>query len=302
MPYLKCALISGAATGNTATSIDLTNAVAGGGSVVGALNPAKRYFVEVTNGTLEGHRLEVDVAASTATSLALKAVSRVNTITLRAGSLAGAPVVVRELWTYNELFPPAVFLAGTNAGNSDNLLVYTGTGWKTYFLAVTNTWVLAGDVLLADQGLEILTPCEGIFLHRRGPSLTIARSGMVRESDFAKPLPGTGCTLVGSGYPIDQSYNSRGMTVANGWKGGVDLVKSSQVMFWEGDTTAGRMCYVTDFLVDAGAPLQFWASGDDSGLTNKNAQLLFDGTSAAFHCLPLALPNYVVPAQWYSTP
>ncbi len=93
------------------------------------------------------------------------------------------------------------------------------------------------------------------------------------------------------------------MSVDSGWRGDVDLAFSSQVLFWLGDTIPGKLCYSTDFLLDAGfSPLQFWASADDSALTIKNGLPLFKGTGAAFHCLPIALPNYVVPAQWYSAP
>ncbi len=302
MPYLKCAVLSGTANGNTATSIDLTDSV-GAFSVAGALDPGRRYFVEITGGALEGHRFEVNVACSTATSLALQAVSQVNTRSLTAGELTGSRLVVRELWTWNELFPPAAFQGGESSGDSDALLLHDGTAWRSCFLVDLGggdkRWVLDGDWTLADQGAEIIAPCEGLFVHRRGPSLTIARSGLVRDNNFAKPLPGTGCVLVGSGYPMPQSYTSRFMSVDSGWRGDVDLAFSSQVLFWLGDTIPGKLCYSTDFLLDAGfSPLQFWASADDSALTIKNGLPLFKGTGAAFHCLPIALPNYVVPVQW----
>jgi hypothetical protein len=91
--------------------------------------------------------------------------------------------------------------------------------------------------------------------------------------------------------------------VAAGFKGDVDLSLASEVLFWGGDTVPGRMSYNTDFLLDAGSnPLRYWTSGDDSFLANKDSLPLFDGTSAAFYVIPLALPNYVVPPQWYSAP
>ena len=71
----------------------------------------------------------------------------------------------------------------------------------------------------------------------------------------------------------------------------------------ESDSVPGQAGYTTDFLLDAGSnPLRYWSSGDDSFLTNKNALPLFQVTGAAFLTVPLALPDYVVPAQWHSAP
>jgi hypothetical protein len=305
MPYLGAPLLSGVVTGNTSGGIDLTDA-AGGTALTSILAPSKRYFLEVTAGAFEGHRFEIDASASTAAVAALKDGSRVHTRPLAAGLLTGAPVVIRELAAFDRLFPPAAFRAGTSGSDADSLLVYRGSSWITYFLADLGPWqrwVRTGDAGLADQGGEILAPGEGLFVRRRGASLTIARHGFVRANAFALPLPAGVPVLTGSAYPLDQSYAARGMTVAAGFPGAVDPVLASRVMFWTGDSLSGALGYTTDFLLDAGSgPLRYWASGDDSFLTRRDELPLFKGTGAAFVILPQALPGYVMAVPWSGTP
>jgi hypothetical protein len=283
---------------NLATSV-------GSGSLIASLDAAKSYYVEVIDGPQEGHRFAINRATTTATTLGINAASTDNTKALTTSLLNGAHVVIREHHTINSLFPPAGLRAGNSTGNADYIVTYKDGEWVTFWLLDMGPngkrWVKDGDVTLADYGSRTVPPSEGIYFHRQALSITVARSGHVRSNDFATPLR-VGSSLIASGYPLDQSYASRGMTIPAGFHGGVEVPHADQVLIWMGDTIPGRTNYTTDWLLDGGAPYQYWTSAEDSSITNRNAVKVFKGSRAAVHTSVNGLPTFVVPAQWSPAP
>jgi hypothetical protein len=140
-----------------------------------------------------------------------------------------------------------------------------------------------------------------MFFHRRDVGVTIARSGTVRTNKFATPLA-AGSTFVGSGYPLNQSFNSRVMTLGAGFHGSIEVPRADQILYWLGDSVSGATGYNTDWLLDGGAPYQYWTSADDSNILSRNALKVFGGTRAAFHKTATGVPGFVVPAQWSVAP
>ena len=304
MPYLLCEIFSGVVDGNSVNTLNLATSV-GSGSLIASLDAAKSYYVEVIDGPQEGHRFAINRATTTATTLGINTTSTDNTKALTTSLLNGAHVVIREHHTINSLFPPAGLLAGNSTGNADYIVTYKDGEWVTFWLLDMGPngkrWVKDGDVTLADYGSRTVPPSEGIYFHRQALSITVARSGHVRSNDFATPLR-VGSSLIASGYPLDQSYASRGMTIPAGFHGGVEVPHADQVLIWMGDTIPGRTNYTTDWLLDGGAPYQYWTSAEDSSITNRNAVKVFKGSRAAVHTSVNGLPTFVVPAQWSPAP
>ena len=192
--------------------------------------------------------------------------------------------------------------AGGTVTAADNILAYSPvTGWTTYFVydagGGVHRWVDSADNTLADQGKTCLSACQGVYFHRRGAAIDLPFTGIVRENDFACPLP-QGCSLVGSGYPVQQSFGSRVMTEANGFTGNGDIRKADQVQFWQGDNDPNHLCYVAHFLLDGGPSYRYWVSSDDAQVSNENALPLFAPTRAAFYCEQQSVPNWLISQQW----
>ncbi len=298
-PFLKKEIFSGTVSAGS-TTLNVADSV-GSSSIYAQLDPSKCYFVEVVGGPWEGHRFEVSVPATTAITIAIDTGSGTNTLTT-IPSLAGSPIVLREHFTFAELFPTSGLLRGADAGSADNILAFTnGVGWTTWFVAnvsLPGIWVESGDPFLQDAGDRCLPPGVGVFFHRRSlAALTFSPYGVVRDTAFAQPLP-TGCTLVGSAYPVAQSPASRVMTTANGFTGSRDLNSSDQVQLWKGDEEPDQLCYVTSWLLHAAAPYRHWIGADDVTAASQNDVELFQPLRAAFHCEVNAVPNWVIPAQW----
>lgn len=303
--FLKCAVFSGVVDGNTTSSINIATAI-GSGNFAGLLTSGKTYNVEVMTGPWAGHHWNI-TAGSAATSIATGTGSK----SLTPDALVGARVIVREVATLADLFPPAIYLAGSTPTNSNRILVYdptTASKWTMYFLADLSAgglgihWVLQGDNTLANRDGNTLAPCQGIFFHHRAAPVAITQIGYVRQNPLACPLlPGN--NLIGGGYPVAQSPTDRQMiwngTDFNGFRGDVDAGLSDNILFWNGDSVLNGQNYTTSWLVDAGFdPYRRWTAQDDNSLGSQDGVKLFKPTRSAFYKTPTGNPNYVLPTGW----
>ncbi len=307
-PFLRKELFSGTADSNSpADALDLTGS-ATGINIAAILAGRTGLFIEVTSGTLEGHRFAVSPAASDADTLALLPGDPLNTLT-PIPDLSGAPFALREAWRFADLFPTSLFHSGGDLNNADNILTFSSAtqSWTTYFLAYLEGsgtyWVDSTDMTgpPANQNSRLLDPCQGFYFHRRGPQITVPFYGIVRENSFRCPLI-QGYNLTGGGYPLDQSYVSRTMTLDDGFFGDPDIRSADQVLFWKGDTTPGLGGYTNHYLLDAGDPYQRWVDVEDNFVTSLDFAPVFTATRAAFLCRPAAFPNYASPAPWSANP
>ena len=161
-------------------------------------------------------------------------------------------------------------------------------------------WVDTADTASppVNQNDRCLNLNEGIFVHRRGAPLTVPLFGIVRENDFASPLLQRH-NLIGGGYPLDQSYTGRGMTFAAGFNGDPDIRFADQALYWPGDTTVGRVSYLSHYLLDGGAPFQRWVSAEDNFVTALDNNPVFTAGRAVFITRTAApLPTYKMAAPW----
>jgi hypothetical protein len=304
-PFLKREVFSG--TGDAGSPQDAINVTGSAANTdINALLAGKQgLYVEILAGPLEGHRFAVNPDTSDADTIAVMPGHAMNTVA-PIPDLSDAVFVVREAWIFGELFPASTFQSGGDLNTADNILTFSPVTqtWTTYFLAdlggFGTYWVDSADVSgppPASQNGRPLNPAEGIYFHRRGPGLTAPLMGIVRENGFRCPLV-EGYNLIGGGYPLDQSYNSRGMTLPAGFDGDTDIRRADQVMFWEGDSTPGLVSYNTVYLLDAGAPYQRWVSAGDSFVTPLDNTSAFKAGRSVFIKRSASLGDYTVGAPW----
>lgn len=298
MPYLKRGVISGIVDDNTEFEIALNGSL-GGTSLKTVLNPTLQYYIELVGGPLEGHRFDVDHGTTTDVNLGIAPHPR-NTISLNGISIGGSQFVIREHHTLDSIFPPAEFTAGDSSSNSDNVYTFENGTWTVYWLLAIptgNRWINDVDPLLLDKGQTIIYPDQGVFARHRGEDLLLPKAGILRANKFITPLA-QGYTLVGSGFPMAQSYASRHMTIPNGFHGSLEVSASDQILHWRGDSIQGATSYDTSWLLDGGEPYQFWTSAANSDLSDISSELLLSGFGAVIHKCTAANPTFTVPAQW----
>jgi hypothetical protein len=127
-------------------------------------------------------------------------------------NIVGAPFVTvgDTETTLGDLFDVADMTAGTTTGDSDSVLVYTGSGYDTYFLyafagpgfnetAWVNTSYVEVDVALA--------PGEAVWLNRFAAAADVTFKGEVVSAASTDISLSTGLNMVSYPYSISASLN-----------------------------------------------------------------------------------------------
>ncbi len=299
-PFLGICYFTGAGTVSDNT-VDLTTSL-GGGDLTTVLTSSSGYYIEVMSGDFCGHRF--DIASVTATSITLAtdsdlfASSPCNTL-LTIPDFSGDTIVISEYPTLNELFPPELFLAGTNAATGDNVLFFDRiTQALTTFYLLDDVggdkWVMTGSS--NDLGNTPVCPAEGLFTHHRDAAFDVVQFGAVREWKSVVPLK-AGYNLVPSMYPIDTSAADRVMDEATGFTGTGDPSTADQYITWRGDTVAGHECYDGFFYTKIGSFDQ-WTSAGDVTLSDISSRDDFLSDRSAFYCVqnPSGNPTFAIPS------
>jgi hypothetical protein len=312
-PYLRSTIFTGTvdAGGVSGQTLTLTTS-AGPVDLATLLVPGSPYFLEVTSGDNEGHRLDVVSASGNTVTLAVDgniyaAAAPFNTLAgALPATLAGDTVVLRSHWTLDQLFPPSGFGSAATYAGADRVQVYAGGAWTIYWLyndGGTPRWVDANDGGLANKGGTIIPPGQGLFFDNVTGATSLLAYGEVRENNFRRPL-GQGSNLVGGGYPVDQSatgLGSREMTLANAFDGTLDFKTADSFYVWQGDATPGVGIYDTYYLLN-GAPvnpaLVRWIKVGDASALPRDGELLMLENRAVFTRAAANNPGYGYLAPW----
>jgi hypothetical protein len=268
MPLLKDALFTGKVSTAEGDVITLPAAI--------TLPADTACYVE-THST--GERFEIETAASSGHRL---------TLTGSRAPAAGSVISVRAHWTVSELFPADLFTSGSSAEDADRVMAFdaTANAFRTAWLGSAG-WT--GDF----TGSRSLAPGEGLLLHARSGTVTLTLTGAVRTHRFTQPLK-AGVQLVGSGFAMDHSPHSLGLTTANGYTAGSNAADAARLRLWEGDFTKGASSYRQLFHQQQADGSAWIIEGDATQLDQTRALLIQPGQ--AYFLLPTqALPSYPEP-------
>ena len=294
MPLVRGAIFTGRVTSAAAESLSLG---AAGEGVAAQLQSAGPCYVEILSGALEGHRIEVDTADSSGTTVKLNlSASRSTVHSLDSAALTNARIAVRPHWKLAEIFPVSLFHAGTDAATADRLMFFDSTtnAYIVHWLQVAGSsakWVLEGDVSGADTGSRILEPGEGLVVQPRTAPVILTLVGEVRSGKFARPLV-SGTQLIGNGYPAAMSPADKGMSAANGFAASASPASADRLRVWRGDAEPGVSGYVSHFLLQSGSAA-FWTKEGDAATPDESSSDLFGAWRAVFLVRPAAMSNHV---------
>lgn len=181
-----------------------------------ALATGVSYYLEVTNGALEGERLEVDearTAAATPGVLVIDLDDANSTLqNMAAGALVGMKVALRPHMTLARLqarITPA--LVGNNtAALADSVLVFTSASSVTYYLRSDGlTWRKAGST--TDYAGMVIPPDQSIMLQMRSGAKELRQEGMIRANAFRMNIK-AGIQSAATGFPDSLSPVEFGAT------------------------------------------------------------------------------------------
>lgn len=236
------------------------------------LDPAALYYLELTSGPAEGERF--DLASGGVDSFTLNLGSGNNTLGALPSGLAGSYFVIRRHETLGEIYPNAEWDAAGSVGNADQVLLYGGTGYTTYFnLNLTGAWARQGASFASQNGL-IIAPGTGMLVVHAAPNDVneILQFGDLRYNDFRRPLAlgTTGLNFTSLGFPFDNTPAGLDMTIPNGFVGSTAAGSSSQILNLAGDTVVNTTGWTTSFLLSLGGD---WRSQQNVAVITSNSPL-----------------------------
>jgi hypothetical protein len=209
-------LISGTIANNTSGLLTIS----GASSIGNMLDAASFYYVEITSGTNEGDRFDVDVnqtKTSNDGTIKLQSSSIRNTASSSA-NLAGQSLVLRKHVTFDQFRQS---LSGTLTGNDDYasqadiIYVHNGTAFDVYWLgADKQSWWYGGDP--DDHRNEIIAPGQGVLFYKRGSPASFTSVGNVRNNSYKQVIP-TGYKMCSPGFPRSYTPVTVGASLNQGW-------------------------------------------------------------------------------------
>ncbi len=289
-PWLKKETFSGSIASVSGQDATIT----GTPDLSSALTSGTSYYMEIISGDNEGHRYDIVSANASgvitlATDSDLCAGPPYNTTTSVPTNLAEDRFIVRPHQTIDDVFPVSGFTAESDSSMADRLLIHTGgtPPWTNFYVDDPAEW--KNETSGASASNDVLAPEQGLFVHPQATSGTtsILAMGIVRENAFCLPLNG-GYTLVAGGYPLDQSFDDRGLDgTTNNVTGSLDPSFADQIHFWDGDTNPYQESFGCYFRIEGTITelptFNQWSDVEDADLTNASTNKVFICDRAAFY-------------------
>ena len=126
-------------------------------------------------------------------------------------------------------------LTGASAGVADNVLLWNGVTWDTFYNNGTN-WKKSGN--LSNQNNVVIYPDDGLFISHKGLSATsLTIMGTVPSTTELSELDGSaGATFLGNRFPVDTTLLSLGLQTTPNWTNGASAGVADNVLLWNGTT------------------------------------------------------------------
>ena len=261
------------------------------------LADSTEYYIEITSGPngLDdphvGQRFEVDEDTTrAAASNVLTVESSTYNTSATVPDLTDYTFEIRPHLTLNEVFDNSLFQGSFIVTQSDQLLVFNGTNYDTYYIWTLGNreWRRFGQTTNEDN--RPLYPGEGILFRRLGATpVPLMVKGRVRANPFVQPLQ-QGFNLAAEGYPKSTSPSDRDAVPGN-FTGFIVIQLADQVSILNASGF-----YDTYYLQTIGQTNSWRRFGD--AVTNYNDLDIFDYRKAVFINRKTADPAYRVPLPW----
>lgn len=262
-PLINAPVFSGQVSTNTSSQITVS-----GSPIIGAaLSSSEPYYIEISNGSLEGERYDVNVGSTIAAgnnTVTIDTTSINNTGALATGVLTGASFNIIKHITLSQVQSLiSGGLTGNNTvANADQITILQGGTPKTYYLRADGTsWRISGTT--NNQAKVVVPPGSGIILKKVGTSATeLVATGAVRGNNFNRNYS-TGIQLNAPGFPLGYSPNSLGANYAS-------------ATGWVGNNTQASADQITTFV--AGTPKTYYLRSDGSSWRTSGSTNSFSGS------------------------
>lgn len=232
--YATAAYVSSVASVDSTTQLTLTGAAWTAGQFVLAASGGTAttpYIVRVKSGTNVGKFWLI--SANTASQL---------TVTNPYGGTTNITGLVSmndscEILPANTLSSvfgaPSLLQTGATPDAADNVLLWNGTNWDTYYNNGTN-WTAGGRATFDSL---VIYPDEGVFVIRRNTATDVPLTlmGTVPSTAEKTSLAGGGAsTFFSNRFPTDTTLGGLGLHTTAGWTSGATADVADDLLIWNG--------------------------------------------------------------------
>lgn len=222
---------------------------------------AQPYVVRITSGTGAGRTYRI--SASTSTQLTVVN----NGFTLSSDINVGDTYEILLGETLATMFNVADVLGATSSANADNVSLFNGTSWSTfYYNSTAGQW--RSGALPTNRSNEYISPESGfIYTRRGGTPMTILSTGLVPYGAFQTEVSNTTASFLGGIYPTDTTLGALNIQATPGWVSTTAAATSDKVAIFNGTSW-------TQFYYNSTASQ--WRSGVLP--TNRSGEVVLAGT------------------------
>lgn len=240
------------------------------------VNGETAHYMEVLDGTLAGHRLEI--ASLNSGMVVLELDSALSTLKTLPEDLRGARVVVRPHVTLAQVFPADVFKSAAVASAADQVMFLENGVWQTHWLNGGGQWV--SSVGAASPNGRIIPPGTGLMVKTTGPAKAVTLTGHVRTTPWRRTL-NPGQNLLALPWPVDATPATLGLTAENGFTASTSVAAADVLQLWKADSQPGSGSYDAYWLLQR-APSPYWTAKGSAAVLNVSATLPLPAHRAIF--------------------
>jgi uncharacterized protein (TIGR02597 family) len=225
---IGCPLTQPAAAKSGVTSVSGSSVACADATWTAGQFASAPHFVTFRTGTNTGRSYLITANTATELSVATEGDD------LAARVASGDSVDVTPAWTLGTLFGSGTvpFLTGTSAAVSDNVLLWSGSSFVTYFHDGI-IWRSGADA--SSKNDTVIYPDEGMFIIRRTASaLNVELVGAVPATDLKTKIQGTGSNIFTTRFPAPMTLAALGLDQLPGWQKSENLTLADRVLVWGG--------------------------------------------------------------------
>ena len=127
---------------------------------------------------------------------------------------------------------PSVLQVGATPTSADNVLVWGGSSWLTYFYSSAGFWKLSGAGA-TNQDSTVLYPDEGVFVIRKQLSpVTLTLMGTVPSTAEQTTITGAGSTFFSNRFPTDTNIATLALQTTANWTPGATPTNADKLFLW----------------------------------------------------------------------
>ncbi|MBV6499193.1 MAG: hypothetical protein CJBNEKGG_01644 [Prosthecobacter sp.] len=227
----------GAVTGiiSSLTSNTLTNSGAAwtAGELSAAVTPK---VLRILSGAAEGRTFLLSTTtANTSTTVTLHTTETTDLTTLGIATGAnGDRYQIFDCDTISSFFgDTSLIVKNDNPDLADNILLFVGGAWNTYYFHVTNNrWTRRGFGN-PDATNQAVKPEAGMMFNRLGSAaMALNITGSVPMTKRADVVKSSGVTFLGTHWPVDATLATSGIQSIPGWTSNASFNSADQVQLF----------------------------------------------------------------------